>query len=172
MYCTAPYRGATTAWPPSRVCFLFWGTRQGQDSSMCGMSDSFVAACHYCDWGITLGSSSSSQSFAKLYGLTGWSSQLKSSWFLLFFSSPCSLLIQAASSCAEGSFHGVREYEKQRNGKLSIHQDPLDSARGASTCVRAVGGLNFGCLIWKLLISVWISKLLWEHFRLNEKQIP
>lgn len=47
---------------------------------------------------------------------------------LVFLSTPSSLLIQAAPACAEGSFHGVSKYEKQRNVKLWIHWAPLGSA--------------------------------------------
>lgn len=75
------------------------------------------------------GSSSSLQSLAKLHGLAGWSGQLKSSCFLLLSSSPAQApcQIQAAPSCAEGSFHRTWKYEKQRYGKLKIHQDPPGS---------------------------------------------
>lgn len=74
------------------------------------------------------GSSSSLQGLAKLRGLAGWSGELKSSCFLLLSSS----LVQAPS-CADSSFHRVRKYERQRNGKLRVHRAPSDSA---------VGGLN------------------------------
>lgn len=67
------------------------------------------------------GSHSSLQSLAKLAGQLGWLKSSMSCFLLIFLSRLHSLLIQAAPSCAEGSFHGVRKYEKQRSGKLWIH---------------------------------------------------
>lgn len=116
------------------------------------------------------GSRCSLQSLAKLAGQLGWLKSSMSCFLLIFLSRLHSLLMQAAPSCAEGSFRGVRKYEKKWETL-----DPLGKlwlSWGVWMCVIAVGGLNFGCLSRRLWISAWISKLLWEDFRLNEKWIP
>ena len=138
MYCTPPWSNPQLDLPPTHD-FSSERPAKGKTHLRGGPLTPSVAACHRRHQAITcVAGSPRFILFLAEACKAAWAHRVVRSAEkqllspLVFLSSPCSLLIQAVPSCAEGGFHRIGKYEKQRNGNLRIHRAPLESAAGGA----------------------------------------
>lgn len=92
---------------------------------------------------------------------------------LVFLSSPSSCLYRKLPPELRVASTGWGNRRSREMGNLGSTGLPVTLLGVVPERVwELVSDLSFGCLIWRLWISVWLSKLLWKDFRLNEKWIP